>query len=271
MIKAAGFQAGQYGDLVIATVAARAFKQQNPDSHLTFAMAEKYRDMLPLFFNHPNIDDHHIWDGYDNWPSQVDKEYIAYRGFDHVFNAMPPHSRPDWYRYLHYAEENCVRFGLRPPKDLSYELVRWFPLHTDQRKTVTLTLFPSKGTQMDKGLLVEEAEKLCIALKAKGYNPVQLGGKYEVALKNAVAPHFSIFEATKLMLSSAFHITTDTGFSSIAAGYKHRVFGIYGYNYPDLLDNWTQRPINVNANYINDHPNSVTADQIIATIEREGL
>lgn len=271
MKKAIGFMAGQVGDVCIATVTARAFKEEYPDWSLTFNIAEKYRDILPLFFHHPHFDDYHVNSGYDDWPNAEDQEYLQWRGFDHVFSARPAHTRQDWYNYHHYAVENCLRYGLRAPKDLSYELVRWFPLHTDMSRVVTLTLFPSKGSQMDKGMLVSEAEKLCLALKAKGYTPVQLGGKYEVKLANAASPHFSIFEATKVMLSSRFHITADTGFSSIAAGYKHRVLGIYGWNYPDMSDNSSQKPINVNATYIDAIPNSVTADQVMARAEQEGL
>lgn len=273
MIKAIGFLGGQFGDLVIQTVVCRAFKQQFPDSKLTFAMAQKYRDIQPLFFHNPNIDDYHIWDGYDaGWPSDADREYVYFKGYHKVFNAMAGHTRPDWYNANHYAAENCLRFGLMIPKDLSYELVRWFPLYDDGKKNVTLTLFPSKGSQLDKTMPIEECEKLCIDLKKLGYNPIQLGGKFEVRLENARNPDLSILEATKLMLSSSFHITADTGFSSIAAGYKHKTLGFYGLNYPDMKDCFSHLPINVNAHYIkNKAPQLITAEEIIQTAKTEGF
>lgn len=273
MIKAVGFLGGQTGDLVIQTVTARAFKQQFPDSELTFAMASKYRDIMPLFFNNPNMDDFHVWDGYDaGWPSDLDREYVYFKGFHKVFNAMSGHTRPDWYNSNHYAVENCLRFGLTPPTDLSYELVRWFQLYKGYGKVVTLTLFPSKGTQLDKTMPIEECEKLCISLKKLGYKPVQLGGKFEVKLENAFNPDLSIFEATKLMLSSSLHITADTAFSSIAAGYKHKTLGFYGLNYPDMKDCFSHLPVNVNAHYIkNKKPQTIQAEELIQTIKTEGL
>lgn len=271
MIKACGFLGGQFGDLVIQTVVCRAFKEQNPDSHLTFAMAGKYRDILPLFFNHPNIDDYHIWEGYDSaWPTEADVKWAQFRKLDIVFNPMMGHTKPDWYNFNHYAEEGCLRFGLTPPKDLSYELIRWFPLYDGCQKNVTLSLFPSKSTQLDKTMPIEECEKLCIELKKMGYNPIQLGGRFETPLKNAENPDFSFLEATKMMLSSAFHITADTGFSSVAAGYKHKTLGFYGINYPDMKDCFSHLPINANAVYLkNRNPQTVTADELLTTIKEK--
>ena len=271
--KAIGFCGGQTGDAVVMTVAIRAFKQQNPNARFTFALAEKYKEIMPLFYHHPHIDDFHIWDGWDStWPSILDREYIYFCGFDMVYNALCPHTRPDWYNYNTYGEEACLRFGLKIPDDKSYELVRWFPLYLDRKKIVTLSLFPSAG-QVHKTMHVDECEKLCIILKKMGYNPVQLGGKFEyIKLKNAMAPHFSIFEATKLMLSSRLHITADTAFSSIAAGYKHPVVGWYGINYPDMKDCFSHLPPNPNAVYIkNRDPQTLTAEEVINTIKESGV
>lgn len=269
---AIGFAAGQVGDLVIQTVAARAFKQQYPGSRLTLGIAEKYRDILPLFIQQPNVDDLHIWDGYDNWPTVTDREYMYWRGFTKVYNAMPPHTRPDWYNHNTYAEENCLRFDLKVPDDTSYELVRWFPLEEGRGKVVTLSLFPSAG-QLHKTMPVDECERLCVALKALGYTPVQLGGKYEyVKLKNAYAPHLSILEATKLMLSSHLHISADTAFCSIAAGYKHKTLGYFGCNYPDMTDCFSHLPPNPNAVYIkNRDPQTVKAQELIELAKGVGL
>lgn len=268
MIKAAGFIIGQTGDLVIQTAVAQAFKEQYPDSQLTFCCAEKYRDILPLFFHNKNIYDYHIWEGYNDWPTVNDKEYIEYRKFNKVFNAAPQPSSPDWYNKHHYIVEDCFVQGLLPPKKLEYYLNQWFDLYDDCKNVVTLTLFPSKGTQLDKGLNIEEAEKLCIDLKKLGYRPIQLGGNFEIKLKSAESPHFSILEATKLMLSSKLHITADTGFSSIAAGYHHHTLGFYGLNYKNMTDCFSHLPPNRNALYIkNRPPNSILASEIIELIK----
>lgn len=267
MMTFAGFQAGQFGDVVIATVAARALKEQHPRSHLTFCVASKYRDILPLFARNPNIDAYHVWDGYDNWPTQTDRDYMTYRRFDHVFDAMPKHTSQSWYNHHHYAEENCLRYGLKVPDDLSYELVRWFPILPGHNKTITLSLFPSKGAQLDKTIPIDECEKLCVGLKQMGYTPVQLGGRFEVPLANAVAPDLSILEAAQLLTSSALHITADTAFASIAAGYKHKVLGFYSLNYPDMKTCDSHLPPNPNARYLKNRVmKDLKAEELLAHV-----
>ena len=272
-MKAIGFLGGQFGDLVIMTVCCRAFKRAYPDGHLTFAVAAKYRDILPLFFNHPLIDDFHVWEGYDTaWPTAADKEYTQWRGYDMVCNAIAQHTRPDWYNHHHYAEEACLRFGLSPPVDLSYELAPWTKPFEDCQRVVTLSLFPSGGQQMHKTMPVTECEKLCAELKSKGYTPIQLGGRLEVKLENAIAPDLSILEAATLMRSSRLHITADTAFSSVAAAYKHPTLGFYGLGYPNMTTCTSHLPPNVNATYIKDRdPKTVTSEDLLSLIETKGL
>lgn len=273
MMRAIGFAQGQLGDLAIMTVACRAFKEAFPDSHLTFGIADRYRDALPLFAMHPHIDAFHTWSAYDNWPDQTDLDYIRWGRFDRVYHAMPPHLSADWYNHRTYGQEACVRFGLPIPADQSYQLTPWQTLRKDCKRVVTLSLFPSKGAQMSKGLTIAEAEKLCLALKALGYTPIQLGGRFEPKLENAVAPSMSILEATTLMLSSKLHLSADTGFASIAGAYNAPLVGFYGNrNYPDQLDCASHLPPNRNAHYLrNVIPNEVTADQLIATAREKGL
>jgi ADP-heptose:LPS heptosyltransferase len=274
VIRVAGFLGGQYGDQVVATVALRAFKEVYPDSEFTWCVAEKFAGILPLFYHHPLISDHHVWEGYDSaWPTAADREYIVWRGFYHVFHPLAGHSQHDWYNHRSYGAEACVRYGLTPPADLSYELNAWFRLRTDCKRVVTLSLFPSKGTQLNKGLRMDQAEALCIALRKLGYTCVQLGGRFEPKLENAVAPSMSILEATTLMLSSALHVTGDTGFSSIAAGYHHPTIGFYGNrNYPDQIDCSSHLPPNRNAHYLrNVVPNEVTAEELITVAREKGL
>ncbi len=268
MTKAIGFKQGQIGDLVIQTAVAAAFKEQYHDTHLTFGIGSKYKDMLPLFFNHPFIDDYHIWDGYDNWPSNLDVEYIKFKNFDFVFDAMGGHTQANWYNFNHYATEDCLIHGIKPLPKPVYYLNKWFPLHSDCNKIVTLSLFPSKSTQMDKTLRIQEAEKFCKDLRTLGFTPLQLGGRFDYKLDNAICPDFSIFEATKYMLSSKVHVTADTSFASIAAGYNHPTIGFYGLNYPDMTDCFSHLPPNRNAYYFrNINPQEVTADMLLGALK----
>lgn len=271
MIKACGFLLGQFGDLVIQTVACRAFKEQYPDSHLTFAIAKKYNAILPLFFHNRYIDDIHIFDGYDDWPNQTDKEYLDFKKFDVVYNGMAGHTRPNWYNYYHYAQEACLRQGLNPPSDISYYLEPWFEPYSEYKNVVTLSLFPSKGEQLDKTMPITECENLCLALRKMGYRPIQLGGKFEVKLQNAESPDFSFLEAAKMLRASKLHITADTAFSSVAAGYQHPCVGFYGLNYPDMTDCFSHLPVNRNAFYIKNRPVQLINHEEVIQVSKQFL
>lgn len=273
MIKGIGMLGGQFGDAIVCTVAVRAFKQLYPESQFTFAVAEKFRDILPLLHQHPLIDGLHVWESYDAaWPNAADEAYIRWRDYDWVANALCGHSQHDWYNHRTYGQEACVRYGLPVPADISYELVPWMTLRKDCSRVVTLSLFPSKGAQMDKTMPLGECEKLCVALRAKGYTPIQLGGRFEPTLNNAIAPSMSILEATTLMLSSRLHITADTAFASIAGGYNHPALGFYSRNYPDMLDCFSHLPPNRNAHYLrNVVTKDLTAAELLAAIEEKGL
>ena len=51
MIKAIGFLGSLYGDLIMCSAAAKQFKLQYPDSHLTFACAKPFASILSLFID----------------------------------------------------------------------------------------------------------------------------------------------------------------------------------------------------------------------------
>jgi hypothetical protein len=67
-------------------VACQAFKNTYPDSHLTFGINKKYKEISPLFFYNSLVDGIHIWDGYDNWPTNKDQKFIQEANFDKIFH-----------------------------------------------------------------------------------------------------------------------------------------------------------------------------------------
>lgn len=265
-IKAIGFLKQAMGDLVMQTIPLRAFKEKYPDSYFIFGIDEKYKAIEPLFYNHPWINEIHIWKGINNdWPNNEDAEYINNEKFNVVFNAMGLHTRPDWYLHYHYGQEFCFMANLSPPEDISCYLVKWFELIPNCDKIITLSMFPQFDKGQKKSLSIEKLEKLCINIKKLGYQPLQLGGKFEPKLENAERPEFTMLEATKYLCSSKLHITADTSFSWIASAYKHKTLGIYTNNLPFMTDSWSHRPINENAKYM--HRNNLEELQIEEIID----
>lgn len=264
MIKAIGFLVGQVGDLVMCSVAARQFKKQYPNSHLTLAIGKKYAHVADLFRNMPDTDALHIWDSYDNWPSQVDRDFVLGGNFDMVFNPLPPHSRPDWYNHYHYVEETCLMFGLQLPSYLQCALAERPPVEKNSRY-VTLSLFAS-GNQLKKTIRLDDMDELASGLINKGYIPIQVGSS-DLIIKGAQqAQNLSICEAVDLMRSSMLHISIDTAFAWIASAYQLPMVGLYGATYPDMPSTrvHSHNPVNPNAIYINRASvKDITVDEIL--------
>ena len=69
-----GFNQGQYGDLFICLTAARVLKQDIPDSYLVYGVNKKYADCIDVLKLSKDIDEFIVWDGYDNYPLESDKQ-----------------------------------------------------------------------------------------------------------------------------------------------------------------------------------------------------
>ncbi len=245
---------GWMGDLVNCTVAVRSFKNQNPDSHITFAVGKRFAHTLVLFRGLPYIDDFHVWDSDDHWPAQSDLDFIKEGCFDKVFNPLSPHTRPDWYNHLHMTEETCRMLGMPFDGNLQCELglFRDKVFNTD-KKLITMSLWAS-GSQESKSPRIEIIERLAKELSGSGYRLVQIGrGDRTISGVENVGDKISLEDGVRLLNTSALHISVDCGWGWIASAYKRPVIGFFGLNYSDMQPGRqiSHNPFNPNALYIN--------------------
>lgn len=229
-MKAIGFNAGLRGDLVMTTVAARAFKESYPDWKLTMAVGPQFSDMLPLFYQHPYYDNYHVWTVYENWPSKPDIDYLLETKYDISFHAFPPHN-DEWWRYRHQYAEASNMVGLHVPKDINPVLKKWFFVPSF-KKTIAFAPFAGYYNQSnDKRLSFEKAQEIVDLLTKKGYKVIQVGGPDEPVLKNTILRNTPYFESVRDVLSCELLIHTDTGIGHVAGAYKHPSLGLYGHRY----------------------------------------
>lgn len=270
MIKAIGMLGSLHGDLIMCSAAARQFKVQYPDSHLTFACARKFSGILPLFFDNKYIDNYHVWDGYNDWPNKLDQEYINNGRFDIVFNCLAPHKRPDWYNHSHYIQETCDMLGLDRPKDLTCYLNPWFGKNEKYANYVSIGGFPSQSTNLSKTVTMDKWIKIVAEIKSLGFNVIQLGGKFDLQIEGAERPDLAWVDAAQVLYSSKLQITTDSSWSWLGSAYKHNVVGLFGLNYPDMIHPFSHLPINENAEYLwGNHINDIPLENILETIKRK--
>ena len=250
MIKAIGFNQGQIGDLAMNMVLCKAFKNKYPDAKLTFGINKKYQTVAPIFFYNNLIDNIHIWDAYDNWPSINDQKFLLNNNFDIVFNPMPPHKNNEWFKNMHHIEAICLNHNLDPPDSLQITLSPWFEIYNKYQNCVALTCFSSAGPIRD--IPIDFANNIIDYIHSLGLETIQLGLNSHPRLNTTYPPiSRDIFEDVKIAKSCKFLLTTDTGMNWILSGYQHKVIGLYAmssYNNEAPLSHRT--PININARYL---------------------
>lgn len=247
-MKAIGFNGGQFGDILMGTVAARAHKLAHPNSKLTLGLSEKYSAIAPLFANHEYFDDVHIWKGYNDWPAQDDQVHIALNRYDKVYMAMPHHTNPYWYLNDHQTAELCKMHKLTPPDNLNVSLRANWKIKREGR--VALSLFgETRGGE--KNCSTEQAKEIVQLFKELGYNTMQLGLPTEPDIGATYRFTGSFHDTVKELSNSYALITVDTAMSWFGSAFSVPTIGLYGFSYYPLAKtsvNW--QPKNVNAIYV---------------------
>jgi len=273
MKRAIGFNLGLRGDLIMNTVAARSFKQQNPGWHFTLGVGPQFADMEPLFREHPHIDAFHAYDSYDNWPNEKDQEYLRASWYNSVFHGMPQHSHPRWHDYVHQAEETCWMNGLPPPKDgLQCHLNKWFDV-PDYSGYIALNYIGAfyAGYPNNKSYSPLCARELVKLIKAKGYKVIVLGDPKEPPLEGTERKGLSYFESVRTMLGCRALVGIDSGLTWVASAYSHPTVAGYASEYYGNRVSAIQ-PINPQANYVSaPRIEDISVDAVAQALQNIGI
>jgi len=235
----------------MSTVAARAFKEQHPNTSLTLGLGPEFADMAPLFARHPYYDDIHVYNSYQGWPNEMDRDYLHRSRYDIVFNGFPPHREQDWWRYRHQNAEAAYMVGLPIPADISTVLTKWFSVRDDFKDAVALAAFAGfYNPGNDKRLDIETAQSIADYILSQGFRVLQLGGADEPVLRGTICLPTNYFDSVRNMLACRALIHTDTGMGHVAGAYKQRALGLYSSAYYGDQYLPAIQPINPNAIYL---------------------
>lgn len=267
MKKAIGFNIGLRGDLGMATVAARSFKELHPDWHLTLGVGPQFADMIPLFYQHPYFDNFHVYESYDGWPNKQDTDYLKSAKYDFVFNGKADH--PDqWFVHRHQYAEAANMHGLPIPSNIHPILTKWFDT---PKLDKTVAFAPYAGyihnKNNDKMVSQYKAEIIVKFIKELGYEVLFLGGSNEPDIPGVIRKNLSYFDSVKAMLGCKFLIHTDTGIGHIAGAYGLSRLGLYGHRYygPSKVCNiipLNTNSINLHESFVNDIPDDLIFSKI---------
>lgn len=233
----------------MSTVAARSFKENYPDSHLTLGVNKRYKDILPLFHDSEHFDSTHLYSTYDGWPGPKDREYLAAAKYDLVFNAMPPHRDSQWWLHRHQYQEVCHALGLPIPTDWQPRLKRWFSLNSSfHNRVVALAPFGGSGGVNDKALSVKQAQAIVDWLTDHAWTVIHLGGPNEPQLDGAKWLNTNYFDSVRNMLSCRALIHCDTGLGHVAGAYNFPSLGLYCHHY--FGKEWVHQIMPTHSNFL---------------------
>jgi len=257
-----GGNQGQYGDLIMGTVVARAIKEKFPDSTYYLGINKKYWDIAPLFENHCYIDGVVQWDGYDNFPTQNDVKLFHQIKPNIFLDPMSKHPNEHcWFHLVsHQTEAMCIQNGFVPPKDLSCVLNRHFELDPKYKDYVCIAPFTAWSK---KNISIQKWNAITNFLNGLGVKVLQIGHQSEPVLNFCEKPILTYFESVKAMLSCRFLIVLDGGMNWVASAYQQKVLGLMGCHYEGLNFSKIYQPINKNATYLESNLAEHISDRLI--------
>lgn len=235
-------------------------------------LSKRFIDMMPLFANHPKLRSVFVTDEYDNFPSQRDREGLAGRDYDRVFNPMQRHTMDRWFERMHQTDAVLFDYmGMQlPAPRRQIQLTQWFDTLA-QDKSVAFAPFAgfTSNPNNDKRLSVERAEQIATYVMSKGYRVVLLGGPGEPSVLGVSPGTMDYFTSVRVMLGCGALIHTDTGLGWVASGYQFPQLGLYGHRYYYKTNVANIQPVNPRGIYL-DAPTvgDIPFDQIAAAIDQ---
>lgn len=264
--------AGQRGDLFMNLPSIKLLWFLNPEVSFYLPIHKQYQDMIPLFLHLPYLDGIFITDEYENFPNKLDSENLRKMKFVSVYNPMQQHL-DEWYRKRHQTQTVYFDyFNNEPPPefDCQIELSKYFDI-SNIKNDDTIAFAPFAGfynPNNKKRLSMDKAQQIAELIKKMGYNILQIGGHDEPKLPYTSFPKLSYVDSIKNILSCKMLISTDTGVSWAASGYKFPMLGLYSHEYygKDFVKNI--QPVNQNAIYLSENNvNEIELDKIEENIK----
>tara|TARA_R110000823_G_scaffold242573_3_gene367015 strand:- start:5049 stop:5885 length:837 start_codon:yes stop_codon:yes gene_type:complete len=263
---------GQFGDIVMQEPALRSFIEDNPETKIVLGCSKRYEEILPLFENyHENIIEFHAWEGYDDWPTKTDQEYIEEQKFDAMFpDKIPIHDQADWAKYRHATTETGLMLGVNAKTtNISLKIPSGVVVEPN---SVAVHLFSSKWPQGLRSIELKKQKLIVSYLRHRGLKVYQLSGPGQPHLEGTILsekPNY--YNSCKIMLSTQFLVTCDSGMPWVASAYDHPTIGLYSSAYNTAVGttkNW--QPLNPNAVYLEaPSANQISIYDIVHQIDKK--
>lgn len=242
---------GQYGDILMQEPGLRKFIKDNPDTKIVIALAEKYKEVMPLFYDyHENVIGYKAWEAYvDDWPSESDLEYIKEQKFDAMFPpCKPTHDQLDWAKHRHITKETALMMGLDTDSTkinlkIPKEVVK-------EPKTACIHLFSSKWPGGIRSISPQKQSLIVEHLKKRGYKVYQISSPNQPHIDGTIFPKGTYYDACVRVLSSDLLVSVDSGMPWVTSACNHPTVVLFSSGYdPNTHTTRSWWPTNPNGIY----------------------
>lgn len=255
---------GQYGDLAL-NLPAISYLNKNSDWQVDMPIHKNYREVAPLFLNHPHLNSIIITDEYEKFPNETDRKVLSGKRYDKIFNPMAAPRIHNWWHYMHQASRvlHDYDLGVLPHENCQIELNQWFDVEKN-RDTVAIAPFGGfYNVNNDKMLKIGRAQEIVNLLLAKGFKVLQIGGGGEPELEGTMFPKTNYFESIRAILGCKLFIHCDTGSGWFISGYKFPQLGLYSHAYYGKKYINAIQPVTPNGVFLSEeNVNQISLDKI---------
>ena len=217
------------GDICMFLPALTVLKNKYPGCSITFPIAKKCQQIIPLLLTHPLIDSIYITDANEGL-NKEDEKWILDQEFDLVFNPFPAHQKEDWYN----DGVNCVEETLRMASQtllLGYGLLSkedklprlYWPQPEKEDNTIYIWPFAGYGRDLHRSPSVKWWQELLKELLLK-YKITHCGSDNEPILSEdtnySKITNLPYSEQVIKSLAGSLVLSTDSGSGWILGAYQ---------------------------------------------------
>ncbi|MCW3051185.1 MAG: putative glycosyltransferase [Chthonomonadales bacterium] len=273
---------GQIGDIVAFTPTVRRIKELFPNSQITFAVSERYREAGELVAGLPYVDrlfvtkqyfeqltDDRYFPWHLGWPVNLcgDDEVVEQYHHDIVLETRPRHRRMPWWEYAHMSEEFAHMVGVPGPIVRQAEIRIPPGTLAPAEAHGKIVLHNDPDISSEKQWPWESVERLVQRIGAE--NVVLLGKPGpEVAGTLDLRGKTSLAEAASIIAQATCYVGIDSGLMHIAGSLQAPVVGLYATAYIAAYD--AIYPENPNALYLQSEGvmGEITPGSVEASVKR---
>jgi ADP-heptose:LPS heptosyltransferase len=273
---------GQIGDIIMFTATARRIKEIFPNSTLTFAVSDKYREAGDLVAGLPYVDRLFVTEHYFDlrrdiaygpwhlgWPCDYrgEDEVAEQRKHDIVLETRPRHRRMPWWEFGHRVAEFAHQVGVPGPIDLRTEIAIPPGTAIAPKAAGRIVLHNDPSIDPTKGWPWDNAREFARALGPS--NIVLLGNPGpEIPDTIDLRGQTTLAQAAAIISAARCYVGVDSGLMWIAGSLAVPTVGLYGTSYIAAYENI--QPVNPNAIYLQAEGtlDAIPASEVLAAVDQ---